>query len=153
MDGSNHDPAVHALAARAAAAIVAAFEDYNDTFRSITQRAQRRFEMREWQLGQRDAVERIELYDHRVERCLAGLVGMLGRHIAEEATWGAAQAEFSRLIADRPDHQFYATFFNSLTRKVFATIGVNPAVEFVAEHDELQQGSVPVVQIRSRSLS
>ena len=77
MDGSNHDAAVQALAGRSAAAICTAFEDYNDSFRSITQRAQRRFEMREWQLGQRDAVERIELYDHRVERCLAGLVGML----------------------------------------------------------------------------
>jgi isocitrate dehydrogenase kinase/phosphatase len=147
MDGSNHDAAVHALAARAAAAIAAAFEDYNDTFRSITQRAQRRFELREWQLGQRDAVERIELYDHRVERCLAGLVGMLGRHIAEESTWSAARTEFARLTAGRSDRQFHATFFNSLTRKVFATIGVNPAVEFVAGHDELQQGGVPVAKI------
>ncbi len=147
MDGSNHDAAVHALATRTAVAIRTAFEDYNDSFRSITQRAQRRFETREWQLGQRDAVERIELYDHRVERCLAGLVGMLGRHIAEEATWSSVRVEYSRLIAGRPDHQFYATFFNSLTRKVFATIGVNPAVEFLAEDDELQQGTVPVLRI------
>ncbi|MCP5139390.1 MAG: bifunctional isocitrate dehydrogenase kinase/phosphatase [Chromatiales bacterium] len=147
MDGSNHDAAVQALAGRSAAAICTAFEDYNDSFRSITQRAQRRFEMREWQLGQRDAVERIELYDHRVERCLAGLVGMLGRHIAEEATWNAARTEFSRLTADRPDRQFYATFFNSLTRKVFATIGVNPAVEFVTEADEPPQGAAPVREI------
>jgi isocitrate dehydrogenase kinase/phosphatase len=147
MDGSSHDSAVHALAGRAAATIFTAFADYNDSFRKITQRAQRRFEMREWQLGQRDAVERIELYDHRVERCLAGLVGMLGRHIAEEATWNAARAEFSLLTAERPDRQFYATFFNSLTRKVFATIGVNPAVEFVAEVDDAQQGAAPVVEV------
>ena len=60
MDGSNHDPAIHARAVRAAAASFAAFEDYNESFRSITRRAQRRFEAREWQLGQRDAVERIE---------------------------------------------------------------------------------------------
>lgn len=149
MDGSNHDVAVQALAGRTAAAICTAFEDYNDSFRSITQRAQRRFEVREWQLGQRDAVERIELYDHRVERCLAGLVGMLGRHIAEEGTWSAARAEFSRLIADRPDRQFYATFFNSLTRKIFATIGVNAAVEFVTEADQARQGAAaPVAEIR-----
>ena len=147
MDGSNHDPAVHALAVRAAAAICTAFEDYNDSFRNITQRAQRRFEAREWQLGQRDAVERIELYDHRVERCLAGLVGMLGRHIAEEATWNAARAEFSRLTTDRPDCQFYATFFNSLTRKVFATIGVNPAVEFVAEADDAGHSAAPILEV------
>jgi isocitrate dehydrogenase kinase/phosphatase len=147
MDGSSHDPAVHALAARTAAAIFAAFEDYNDTFRSITRRAQRRFEAREWQLGQRDAVERIELYDHRVERCLAGLVGTLGRHIAEEATWSAARTEFARLTADCPDRQFHATFFNSLTRKVFATVGVNATVEFIADDDDLPHGTAPVVGI------
>lgn len=147
MDGSNHDPAFHALAARTAATIFAAFEDYNDSFRSITRRAQRRFEAREWQLGQRDAVERIELYDHRVERCLAGLIGMLGRHIAEEAAWSAARTGFSRLIADCPDRQFHATFFNSLTRKVFATVGVNAAVEFVADIGEPQQGAAPVLEI------
>lgn len=147
VDGSSPDPAVQALAARSAAAIFTAFENYNDSFRSITRRAQRRFEAREWQLGQRDAVERIELYDHRVERCLAGLVGTLGRHIAEEATWSAARAQFSRLIADCPDRQFHATFFNSLTRKVFATTGVNPAVEFVAETDEAPHGAAPVLEI------
>ncbi|MEZ5562730.1 MAG: bifunctional isocitrate dehydrogenase kinase/phosphatase [Gammaproteobacteria bacterium] len=147
MDGSSHDPAVHALAVRAAKAIFAAFEDYNDGFRGITRRAQRRFEAREWQLGQRDAVERIELYDHRVERCLAGLVGTLGRHIAEEATWNAARAEFARLTAECPDRQFHHTFFNSLTRKVFATIGVNPAVEFVAEAGEPLRDAAPVVRI------
>jgi isocitrate dehydrogenase kinase/phosphatase len=147
MDGSNHDPAIHARAVRAAAAIFAAFEDYNDSFRSITRRAQRRFEAREWQLGQRDAVERIELYDHRVERCLAGLVGTLGRHIAEEATWSATRTEFARLTADCPDRQFHATFFNSLTRKVFATVGVNSTVEFVADDGEPRPESAPVAEI------
>ena len=147
MDGSSPDAATQALAGRTAAAIFTAFEDYNQSFRSITRRAQRRFEAREWQLGQRDAVERIELYDHRVERCLAGLVGTLGRHIAEEATWSAARVQFSRLIAACPDRQFHATFFNSLTRKVFATVGVNPAVEFVAEAEERQQSAAPVLEI------
>jgi isocitrate dehydrogenase kinase/phosphatase len=132
---------------RTAAAIFAAFEDYNDSFRSITRRAQRRFEAREWQLGQRDAVERIELYDHRVERCLAGLVGTLGRHIAEEATWSVARTEFARLTTDCPDRQFHATFFNSLTRKVFATVGVNATVEFIADDDSLPHGTAPVVEI------
>lgn len=151
MDGSDHDAALHAYAGHAAAAIFTAFEDYNEKFRSITRRAQRRFEAREWQLGQRDAVERIELYDHRVERCLAGLVGTLGRHIAEEATWSAARLQFSRLIAACPDRQFHATFFNSLTRKVFATIGVNPAVEFVTESDDPQKSAAPVVEIGLQS--
>ena len=77
MDGGNSTAMVHELARRTAAGIFGAFEDYNHAFRSITRRAERRFVEREWQLGQRDAVERIELYDRRVEKCLADLVGIL----------------------------------------------------------------------------
>ena len=127
---------VQELARRTAAEIFAAFEDYNHAFRAITRRAERRFVEREWQLGQRDAVERIELYDRRVEKCLADLVGRLGRYIAEESMWREIRAEFASLIATCPDRKFDATFFNSLTRKVFKTVGVNREVEFATVADE-----------------
>ena len=74
-------------------AIRRAFEEYNAEFRVITQRGQRRFEEREWKLGQRDAVERIELYDLCVVRCVAGLVGSMGPGIADEAIWGRVRHE------------------------------------------------------------
>ncbi len=143
MDGGSRDPQVQELARRTAAEIFAAFEDYNQTFRAITRRAERRFVEREWQLGQRDAVERIELYDRRVERCLADLVGRLGRHIAEEGTWREIKAEFARLIATCPDRKFDATFFNSLTRKVFKTVGLNRDVEFATVADEEGESNTP----------
>ncbi|MCE7903995.1 MAG: hypothetical protein DYH20_15550 [Gammaproteobacteria bacterium PRO9] len=60
------------LASQTAETIFRAFEDYNRTFGSITRRAERRFLAREWQLGQRDAAERIELYDRRVETTRPG---------------------------------------------------------------------------------
>jgi isocitrate dehydrogenase kinase/phosphatase len=127
---------VQELARRTAAAIFGAFEDYNHAFRAITRRAERRFVEREWQLGQRDAVERIELYDRRVEKCLADLVGPLGQHIAAVAMWREIKAEFASLIATCPDRKFDATFFNSLTRKVFKTVGMNRDVEFASVADE-----------------
>jgi isocitrate dehydrogenase kinase/phosphatase len=120
------------LAADTAAVIVAGFEEYNNEFRSITRRARRRFEEREWQLGQRDAVERIELYDQRVERCVAGLVGRMGALIADESLWAEIKTRYGALITDRADREFYKTFFNSVTRKIFSTVGANPDVEFVA---------------------
>ena len=133
------------LAAAVATAIFAAFEDYNQEFRVVTRRAQRRFAEREWKLGARDAVERIDLYDRRVEKCLASLVGRMGRHIADEPTWIAVRAGFARLIVACPDREFYKTFFNSLTRKIFGTVGANPDVEFIALDLEptLDAGSVP----------
>ncbi len=143
MDGGSGGPVVADLARRTATGIFAAFEDYNQSFRAITRRAERRFLEREWTLGQRDAVERIELYDRRVEKCLAGLVGSMGRQIAEEDAWREIKAEFARLIADCPDRKFDATFFNSLTRKVFKTVGLNPDVEFATVTDEQAETGVP----------
>lgn len=134
MDGAS--PGLVGVAADTAAAIFAAFEDYNATFGAITRRAGRRFAEREWALAQRDAVERIELYDRRIEKCVAGLVGRLGRLIADEEAWHAIKIRYATLIADCPDRKFHATFFNSLTRKVFGTTGLNPAVEFASAADE-----------------
>ena len=120
------------LATDTAAVLVACFEEYNQEFRNITRRARRRFEEREWQLGQRDAVERIELYDRRVERCVAGLVGRMGALIADESLWAAIRSHYATLITDRADREFYKTYFNSVTRRIFNTVGANPAVEFIA---------------------
>lgn len=143
MDGGSTAPMAQELARRTAAEIFAAFEDYNQSFRAITRRADRRFVERAWQHGQRDAVERIELYDRRVEKCLADLVGHLGSHIAEVSMWREIKAEFASLIAGCPDRKFDATFFNSLTRKVFKTVGVNREVEFTSVADEEGDSHAP----------
>ncbi len=143
MDGGSTLPMVQQLARRTAAEIFTAFEDYNQTFRAITRRADRRFVERAWQHGQRDAVERIELYDRRVEKCVADLVGRLGGHIAEVAMWREIKAEYASLIAGCPDRKFDATFFNSLTRKTFKTVGVNRDVEFTSVADEEGESHSP----------
>ena len=135
------------LISNAATTIFASFEDYNHEFRIITQRAHRRFEEREWKLGQRDAVERIELYDRGVVACLADLVGIMGAHIADQNTWRRVRDRYSEKIASCTDSEFYKTFFNSLTRKAFNTIGVNAGVEFLApDLEPTLNGSDPPVR-------
>ena len=129
------------------ASVIKSFEDYNNEFGVITRRSRRRFEEREWKLGQRDAVERIELYDHRVAWCVAGLVGRMDSRIADQATWREIRVEYACRIQDRTDAEFFKTFFNSLTRKVFNTVGVNPEVEFLASNLEpTLNGSSPPIQ-------
>ena len=125
-------PADLELATSTAAKILAAFDDYNAQFSAITRRARRRFMDREWKLGQRDAVERIELYDQRVERCIAELVGFMGARVADPVIWAEIKGQYARQISDCSDPEFYKTFFNSLTRKAFGTVGVNSALEFIA---------------------
>ena len=54
--------------------------------------------------------------------------------------WREIKAEFASLIATCPDRKFDATFFNSLTRKVFKTVGMNRDVEFASVADEEGEG-------------
>src|SRR5690606_38913437 len=120
------------LVDQCAAALVQAFADYNAEYRAITRRAPQRFEARDWRGSQRDAVERIELYDKCVNRAVAQMRARLGEDSTERALWSAIKRRFTELIDALPDREFDKTFFNSVTRRTFGTVGVDPAVEFVA---------------------
>jgi isocitrate dehydrogenase kinase/phosphatase len=115
-----------------AIALVQAFADYNAEFRAITRRAPQRFEARDWRGSQRDAVERIELYNRCVHRAVAQMQERLGEDVTERALWSSIKRRFTELIDALPDLEFDKTFFNSVTRRTFGTIGVDAAVEFVA---------------------
>jgi isocitrate dehydrogenase kinase/phosphatase len=120
------------LVEECAAALVRAFADYNAEFRNITRRAPQRFESRDWRGSQRDAVERIELYNLCINRMVAQMHSRLGEEVAERALWSSIKRRFSELIEALTDPEFDKTFFNSVTRQTFATVGVDPAVEFIA---------------------
>ena len=125
-------PAPAALARECAADAVDAFERYNAEFRAITRRAPVHFEERDWHSSQRDAVERIELYGRYVDRTVASLRLRLGGETTDRTLWASIKDEFARLIDALPDAEFRKTFFNSLTRTFFGTVGVSPEIEFVA---------------------
>jgi isocitrate dehydrogenase kinase/phosphatase len=112
--------------------LVDAFADYNADFRTITQRAPKRFEARDWHGSQRDAVERIELYSRYVNSTVELMRRKLGDDVHERAIWSSIKRRFEEIIDPLPDHEFTKTFFSSVTRQTFGTTGVDPAVEFVA---------------------
>jgi isocitrate dehydrogenase kinase/phosphatase len=113
--------------------IAKAFERYNAEFRAITRRAPQRFDSRDSKAGQRDAVERIELYDKFVNRTVSELRERLGEQRAlNRGLWMQIRQEFPEEIATLPDPEFAKTFFSSTTRRLFGTIGVAPEIEFVA---------------------
>ena len=116
----------------AARRIAGAFAEYNAEFRAITRRAPVRFDARDWKGGQRDAVERIELYDRFVARTVAELRAMLGEEAQDRGLWTQTRAEFAALVAGLPDTEFTKTFFSSISRRLFGTVGVDPDIEFVA---------------------
>ena len=112
--------------------LVAAFASYNAEFRAITRRAPLRFDSRDWKGSQRDAVERIELYDRFVNRTIAEQRAALGAAAQDREAWRRIRAEFAARITDLPDPEFTKTFFSSVTRRLFGTVGVAPDIEFVA---------------------
>jgi len=115
-----------------ARSIAAAFADYNAEFRAITRRAPQRFEARDWRGSQRDAVERIELYDRFVKATADKIKVDLGVPARDAAFWRESKAAFTALIVELPDSEFTKTFFSSVTRRLFGTVGVNPEIEYIA---------------------
>src|SRR5262245_23496 len=120
------------LVAGCAQTLVDAFAEYNAEFRAVTQRARQRFEERDWRGSQRDAVERIDLYNRYVDGTVAVMRARLGDDVHERAIWSAIKRRFGEIIDPLPDNEFTKTFFSSVTRRTFGTVGVDPAVEFVA---------------------
>ncbi len=133
-----------ATAKEHAAAIAEHFRSYNEEFGRITRRAALNFLAEDWQSAQSDAVARIELYDLRVTRC----VGAMGDDLRERRTdvplWSEIKRAYEMLVARRPDSDFYRTFFNSVSRELFSTVGVNPEVEFCATTIGRASGAVPL---------
>ena len=123
--------------------IVDAFRAYNDDFGAITRQAKQRFETRNWIAGQADAAERIDLYDKSVNRAVHVLKRDLGDCSFDKALWHQIRDAYAREITEFADSEFYKTFFSSITRRIFTTIGVDENVEFVAldvEHDAARAG-------------
>jgi isocitrate dehydrogenase kinase/phosphatase len=125
-------PPTSQLARDSAREIREGFERYNAEFRAITRRAPVRFDARDSKGSQRDAVERIDLYDKFVNGTVAELRAKLGDRALERDLWMQIRTDFPAQIATLPDPEFAKTFFSSTTRRLFGTVGVAPEIEFVA---------------------
>ncbi len=138
-------------AAAAATAIEDAFEAYHARFHAITRRARERFERRDWRGAQADATERLALYKEHVDRALAAVRDMLGTTAADADAWEDVKWLHAALIVDREDCELGETFFNSVTRRIFATVGVNPLVEYVLpESDPGDDAGAPITRCYAR---
>ncbi len=124
--------AADAAAARKGAVLIkAGFERYRSGFRRITRASQRHFELADWHAGQRGMLERLTLYAAVVRGVVASIEQVFGAARHAEALWAAMKVEYSRLMSGRGDVELAETFYNSVTRKVFTTVGVDADREYV----------------------
>jgi isocitrate dehydrogenase kinase/phosphatase len=119
--------------AGAVAAIHSAYDGYARGFDEITRRARHRFEQRDWSGAQADARERLELYKSHVDAAVADVRDILNDAVMERTVWAAMKADHASRIRHRSDAELAETFFNSVTRRVFSTVGVDAAIEYL-EH-------------------
>lgn len=119
------------LAYETATVIRAGFVTYHTQFKSLTRRARRCFERRDWRRNQQNARERLDLYSEMVDRALSDVKRLLEDSVSNKPLWMEMKHAYAHLVADRPDSEVAETFFNSISRRVFITVGVDPRVEFI----------------------
>jgi isocitrate dehydrogenase kinase/phosphatase len=121
--------------AAAVAAIHSAYDQYARGFDEITRRARTRFEGRDWSGAQADATERLVLYKAHVDAAVSDVHDILEDAVMERTVWAAMKSAHALRVTHRPDAELAETFFNSVTRRVFSTVGVDPGIEYLNPAD------------------
>ncbi len=109
---------------------IEAFDGYSAEFRSITRQARRVFESRAWKDGYKNAQRRLGLYEHFLFRVAERINRTFGNRKRNRNLWLAAKDIYSHEIRGRHDFDLAETFFNSITRKILMTVGLDRVVEF-----------------------
>ena len=110
--------------------ITRVFDSYLSEFLIITRRAKTTFEQRDWRGGKRDAAERLSVYEKVLSQIAIQIEGILGPATTDRQTWMAIKRIFAGLIAGRQNEDVAETFFNSVTRTLLKTVGIDREVEF-----------------------
>lgn len=119
------------LANLAATTIHNGFAAYHNEFKSVTRRAKLKFEDSDWQGMLADSTERLELRAKILARTVSAIRELLAERVNDHAVWVGIKAVYSTFIGDRDDWEIAETFYNSVTRRIFATEGVDAQIEFV----------------------
>ncbi len=126
-----------------AALVLEAFARYHRHFGAVSRRAKGRFETRDWRGMQRDSSRRLMLYNMHSARAVEGSRVRLGERVLDTELWARIREKYRILSADRRDAEIARTFFNSVTRRTFKTVGVQPDIEFLGPQMN-DRGAIPV---------
>jgi len=105
------------------------FHDHEKAFVTLTGEAQQRFAERDWHGLQRQAAQRLDLYPHAVAEITSEFSSDDDRKPDREC-WTEIKRRYAVIAADDTNTELARTFFNSVTRRVFDTNGVDTATEF-----------------------
>ena len=123
-----------------ASAIWRGFGEYSAEFASLTDGGIACFQKRKWAELHALTVDRLDLY----ERHVSSLVEQL-QSSASATRWTSAKANFAEAHTDAP-LDIATTFFNSVTRRIFQTVGVDDTIEFAEPNNSAVDTSVPIAE-------
>ncbi len=128
MTGSNRAQ----LSAAVADLIAAGYEQHVESADKVVGRAPQRFFARQWPALHEDAVAVMDLYADSVAAVLAAVADKLADRIEDRSVWSEVRDAYAAATASRKDAEVAATFYNSITRRVFDTVGMDASVEFTS---------------------
>ena len=131
------------LARRGATSIFTAFDAYKREFQALTRQAKVRFETRDWHGLQRDSSQRLDLYSSAIARSVTEIRALLDNSDHDKKLWVTIKSAYVDLIRDREDIELAETFFNSVSRRIFTTIGVDRRIEFLFSELDASPEAVP----------
>lgn len=141
-DAGPADPAAAGLSA-----ILEAYGAHRSEFDRITARAGSHFAARRWREMQADATRRLGSYRAAIDRLEEDIAAAMGTHLGDRSLWAEMKRRLAAHLAGRHDAPLAATFFNSITRRLFGTVGVARDVEFLAGEAPSQGESGATVSV------
>ena len=117
------------VAAWIADTVYAGYVQFIARFQNLTRRAAVNFTSRSWAAQDADALKRLAAHTDAVLRTVDEIYPHLRSIPDRRGAWRKARTSYRRRITQRSDLELAETFFNSVTRRIFTTIGVDNDVE------------------------
>lgn len=111
-------------------AIARGYEEQESGVAVIVGRARERFHQRQWLELHEDALALIDLYGESVASVLAAIAGFIEGSDDDRERFAAARELYAVWLEGRRAPEIAATFYNSITRRIFDTVGIDPGIEF-----------------------
>lgn len=103
---------------------------YGKSFHNLTFSSKIRFEKRDWRQVRKDTINRLNMYEMFLDKIEPKIHKLLGQQSKNISIWKSAKKHYSYTISDWYDLELAETFFNSVTRKILMTTGINRKIEF-----------------------
>src|SRR5690349_78924 len=124
-----------------AMAVLDAYSAYHEAFLGITRQAASNFATHDWNAVRHDATARLTLYVQLADQAIADVERRCGeRGQDDRRLWTAIRDAYAGCVQGRADQEIAETFFSSVTRRRFATTGVDRSIEFL---DPWTLGPIP----------